>query len=103
MSSPQTRARRRGKDYVTIALFLLPAVILFALFLIYPIFRSGYYSLFNWNGLGPATKFVGLNNFKLILTDQVFLKSDRELYHHRGALFGRPAAPGPDAGGHGGT
>jgi len=60
---------------VTIALFLLPAVILFTLFLIYPIFRSVYYSLFNWNGLGPATKFVGLNNFKLILTDQVFLKA----------------------------
>ncbi|MGE5464236.1 MAG: carbohydrate ABC transporter permease [Syntrophothermus sp.] len=75
MSSPQTRSRRRGKDYVTIALFLLPAVILFVLFLIYPIFRSAYYSLFNWNGLGPATQFVGLNNFKLILTDQVFLKA----------------------------
>lgn len=75
MSPPQTRAPRRVQDYVTIALFLLPAVILFALFLIYPIFRSAYYSLFNWNGLGPATKFVGLNNFKQILTDQVFLKA----------------------------
>ena len=75
LSSPQTRSPRRGQDYVTIALFLLPAVILFALFLIYPIFRSAYYSLFNWNGLGPATRFVGLNNFKQILTDQVFLKA----------------------------
>ncbi len=75
VSSPQTRSPRRGQDYVTIALFLLPAVILFTFFLIYPIFRSAYYSLFNWNGLGPATKFVGLNNFKLILTDQVFLKA----------------------------
>jgi raffinose/stachyose/melibiose transport system permease protein len=75
MSSPQIRSPRRSKDYVTIALFLLPAIILFALFLIYPIFRSAYYSLFNWNGLGPAIKFVGLNNFKLILTDKVFLKA----------------------------
>ncbi len=75
VSSPQTRSPRRGQDYVTIALFLLPAVILFTLFLIYPIFRSAYYSLFNWNGLGPATRFVGLNNFKLTLTDQVFLKA----------------------------
>jgi raffinose/stachyose/melibiose transport system permease protein len=69
------RSARRTKDYVTVALFLLPAVILFVLFLVYPIFRSVYYSLFNWNGLGPATKFVGLNNFKLILTDQVFLEA----------------------------
>jgi raffinose/stachyose/melibiose transport system permease protein len=72
---PHTRSPRRAQDYVTIALFLLPAVILFVLFLIYPIFRSAYYSLFNWNGLGPATKFVGLDNFKQILTDQVFLES----------------------------
>jgi raffinose/stachyose/melibiose transport system permease protein len=74
-SSLQTRSHRRKQDYVTIGLFLLPAVILFALFLIYPIFKAGYYSLFNWNGLGPATKFVGLNNYKLILTDQVFIKA----------------------------
>ena len=60
---------------MTIALFLLPAVILFVIFLIYPIARSVYYSLFNWNGLGPATKFIGLNNFKTILADTVFIKA----------------------------
>jgi raffinose/stachyose/melibiose transport system permease protein len=72
---PSPRTPRRTRDYVTVALFLLPAVILFVLFLIYPIFRSIYYSMFNWNGMGPATKFIGLNNFKTILTDQVFLKA----------------------------
>ena len=71
----RTGSPRRARDYVTIALFLLPAVILFVLFLIYPIFQSVYYSQFNWNGLGPATKFIGLDNFKMILTDQVFLKA----------------------------
>jgi raffinose/stachyose/melibiose transport system permease protein len=72
LSSPHGHSPRRTRDYVTIALFLLPAVILFVLFLIYPIFRSVYYSAFNWNGLGPATKFIGLNNFKTILSDKVF-------------------------------
>jgi raffinose/stachyose/melibiose transport system permease protein len=62
---------------VTIVLFLLPAFVLFILFLIYPIFRSVYYSLFNWNGLGPAVNFVGLDNFKQILTDQVFIQAVR--------------------------
>jgi ABC-type sugar transport system permease subunit len=57
----QTSSPHRAQDYVIIALFLLPAVVLF---LIYTIFRSIYYSLFNWNSLGPATKFVRLNNFK---------------------------------------
>ena len=44
-------------------------------FLFIPFFGPLYYSLFNWNGLGPATRFIGLNNFKTILTDQVFLKA----------------------------
>jgi raffinose/stachyose/melibiose transport system permease protein len=60
---------------VTIALFLLPAIVLFLVFIIYPIASSVYYSLFNWNGIGPAVKFVGLDNFKQILSDQVFVKA----------------------------
>jgi len=71
----RNRSPRRTQDYVTIALFLLPAFVLFLLFLIYPIFRSVYYSMFNWNGIGPAVRFVGLDNFKQILTDQVFIKA----------------------------
>jgi raffinose/stachyose/melibiose transport system permease protein len=70
-------APRRLQDNLLIALFLLPALILFLLFVIYPIFRSIYFSLFDWNGLGPAVDFVGLQNFKDILNDQVFLKALR--------------------------
>src|SRR5688500_8566309 len=65
----------RIQDSLLIALFLLPALVLFLLFVIYPIFRSLYFSLFDWNGLGPAVDFVGLENFKNILTDKVFLKA----------------------------
>ena len=94
---------RRVQDYLTIFLFLLPAFVIFLLFIIYPIFRAVYFSLFNWNGLGPATVFVGLNNFKQILTDQVFMKASCELSLDRDALSRHPAAFGPDAGHHGGT
>jgi raffinose/stachyose/melibiose transport system permease protein len=62
-------------DNLTIVLFLAPAFILFLLFLVYPIFRSVYYSTFNWNGLGPAVDFVGLDNFKQILSDKIFMKA----------------------------
>jgi raffinose/stachyose/melibiose transport system permease protein len=58
-----------------IALFLLPALILFLIFVIYPIFRSVYFSMFDWNGLGPAVDNVGLENYKTILTDKVFIKA----------------------------
>ena len=75
LSYPQTRSHRRTQDYLTIALFLAPAFILFLVFLVYPIFRSVYFSLFNWNGLGPAVDLVGLGNFRHILTDKVFIRA----------------------------
>jgi raffinose/stachyose/melibiose transport system permease protein len=67
------RPPRRVQDNLTIALFLLPALALFLLFVVYPIFQSIYYSLFNWKGFGPAVDFVGPENFQNILTDGVFL------------------------------
>jgi raffinose/stachyose/melibiose transport system permease protein len=63
------------KDSLFIALFLLPALILFILFIIYPIFRSAYYSTFDWKGLGPAVDYIGLKNYVKIFADKVFLKA----------------------------
>jgi raffinose/stachyose/melibiose transport system permease protein len=63
---------RRSQDNLTIGLFLLPALVLFLVLVIYPIFQSVYYSLFNWKGFGPAVDFVGLGNFSSILRDRVF-------------------------------
>ena len=72
---PQARSisrRRNGWQGLTITLFLLPGAIIYILFLIWPIFQAVYYSTFNWNGLGPATNFVGVDNFSRILNDSVF-------------------------------
>jgi len=64
---------QRAQDRLTIFFFLLPAIIIFLIFVVYPIVQSIYYSFFNWKGFGPATDFVGLDNFKNILSDKVFL------------------------------
>jgi raffinose/stachyose/melibiose transport system permease protein len=64
---------RKVQENLTVILFLLPALVVFLVFVIYPILQSVYYSLFNWNGLGPAVDFVSLDNYKRILTDRVFL------------------------------
>jgi raffinose/stachyose/melibiose transport system permease protein len=66
---------RGMRDRLVIALFLLPALILFLLFVIYPIFRSAYYSTFDWKGLGPAVDYIGLKNYAKIFADKVFLKA----------------------------
>jgi raffinose/stachyose/melibiose transport system permease protein len=69
------RSARKVQVNLTVILFLLPAFSLFLLFIVYPIVRSTYFSLFDWNGLGPAVDFVGLDNYKRILADQVFRKA----------------------------
>ena len=43
--------------------------------MIYPIFRSVYFSTFDWKGFGPAVDNIGLENYQKILTDLVFIKA----------------------------
>jgi raffinose/stachyose/melibiose transport system permease protein len=64
---------RRRSACATIVLFLLPALALFVLLVLIPIAIAAYASLYNWNGLGPLTRFVGLDNFTRMFTDPVFL------------------------------
>jgi raffinose/stachyose/melibiose transport system permease protein len=66
---------RRLQDRLTIFLFLLPSILFFLVFLVYPIFQSIYYSFFSWKGFGPAVDFVALDNFKQILIDKIFVKA----------------------------
>jgi len=71
----ETHLSRRAQDNLTVALFLLPSLVLFFIFLTYPISQSVYYSFFNWKGFGPAVDFIGLDNYKRILTDRIFMKA----------------------------
>ena len=61
---------------IHIIVFLLPALILFCGVLIAPIGASGYFSLFDWNGLGEKT-FLGFANYRELFTsDEIgFLKA----------------------------
>lgn len=52
---------------LTIILFILPALLLFLLILVAPIFISGYYSFFDWNGFGKKT-FIGMENYGELFT-----------------------------------
>jgi raffinose/stachyose/melibiose transport system permease protein len=53
-------------------LFLLPALALYAIFVVFPMVQAARYSLYDWNGLEPLTDFVGLANFQRALGDRVF-------------------------------
>jgi raffinose/stachyose/melibiose transport system permease protein len=61
---------------VPLLIFLLaPAVILFTFFVILPVFKAAYFSLFKWNGLGPCVDFRGLKNFRVLFRDAIFQKA----------------------------
>lgn len=53
-------------------LFVLPALALFLIFFIYPIFSSVYYSLTSWNGVSDTVKMTGLSNYEKALGDDRF-------------------------------
>ena len=58
-----------------IGLSVIPAVILFFIFMIIPTINVFWMSLFKWGGLSNNKKFVGLNNFIILFKDEKFIKS----------------------------
>ncbi|CAI6084916.1 Diacetylchitobiose uptake system permease protein NgcF [Paenibacillus sp. JJ-100] len=58
----------------TIAVFVLPTLILFCGIVLIPIFVSSYYSLLDWNGVGKGT-FVGLDNYVEMFKDTRVINS----------------------------
>lgn len=62
-----------SKVFVTLS--LIPAAILFFIFIIIPTINVFWMSMFKWGGLVNNKKFVGLDNFTTLLHDNNFLKS----------------------------
>jgi ABC-type sugar transport system permease subunit len=73
-ASPRAAARRRGRARMRLEIALLsgPAIIVFVAFVIFPVAVAAYYGFYRWHGYGPATDWVGLNNYRLIFTDPAF-------------------------------
>ena len=73
-SRPGSRSRRPAR-LATIGLFVVPALALYLVFVLFPIVQAAYYSLFKWNGLQPLTDFVGLRNYSTALGSDTFARS----------------------------
>lgn len=63
--------RRTGFLWLCIA----PAVILFTIFMVMPTLNVFRLSLFQRSTFNPEETFVGLNNFKILLQDAIFIRS----------------------------
>ena len=96
MSAASARPPRVGPErcrakWVTIILFLLPALALYVVFVLFPIVQAAHYSLYKWNGLQPLTDFIGLKNYETALNSDIFRAAVVEQPAHH-----RPVADAPD-------
>ncbi|QTN00457.1 ABC transporter permease subunit [Sediminibacillus dalangtanensis] len=64
----------KKKDALSGYLYISPFYLLFAVFGLFPMLFSFYLGFQKWNGLGEM-EFVGLQNFRFVLSDPIFWKS----------------------------
>ncbi|TXK18492.1 carbohydrate ABC transporter permease [Homoserinibacter sp. GY 40078] len=72
------RPRQRRVNWKSVAMiwgFAAPALIVYVTFVIVPVGLAAVYSFFNWNGLGPLDRFIGIDNYVRALSDPTFLKA----------------------------
>ncbi len=72
---PQRRPRPRQGQRLFIAVTLIPMMLVFLIFWIYPIFDGMWGSLTKWQGFNPNRQFIGLENYRTLAEDPVFIKS----------------------------
>src|SRR6476620_9282193 len=62
------------RKYRLIVPFLLPALILYGVFVLYPYGQAIYLSLTSWRGLTPNKPWVGLANYRALWHDARFVE-----------------------------
>jgi ABC-type sugar transport system permease subunit len=55
-----------------VAAFLVPFLVLYLGFTLWPLIATVYYSFFDWSGTGPLNNFVGGGNYSRVLGDPLF-------------------------------
>lgn len=66
---------RKAGTKISPYLYLVPSMLIFAVFLFYPFFKTIYLSLYKTNKMGEAKLFVGLENYTDLLTSPSFHNS----------------------------
>jgi ABC-type sugar transport system permease subunit len=64
--SPARLAWRRNRAGI---FFVLPALLLYLVFMVYPFFQSIYLSFTRWNGAEPIKEWIGLDNYRELIRD----------------------------------
>lgn len=65
----------KRQKYLFLAFCLLPTLIVFAIFTVYPLVDGLYLSFFDWSGMSGNKVFIGLDNYKELLHDSIIPKT----------------------------
>lgn len=55
--------------------FVVPALAVYTMFVMFPAVQAFRFSLYNWSGLGEPTDFIGLQNYRDIFSNSEFLNA----------------------------
>lgn len=66
---------RVSEPQYTAFFFLMPALLVFGIFVLWPIAKSARYSLYDWNGVGPLNHYIGFDNYRDLAGDSVFWRA----------------------------
>jgi ABC-type sugar transport system permease subunit len=76
---PLFRLNSRWQRYMTAYLMILPAFVLFVVFVIYPLLQGAWISLNRWDGLSEM-KYIGFDNYKFVFKDKVFWQAMKNTF-----------------------
>ena len=72
---PREKVRTRLSDAASGLLYLSPSIILFGVFLVYPLLRTIYLSFFRTDTQGTPLEFVGVGHYSTLFTSAAFWQS----------------------------
>jgi len=87
-AAPRLPRPRAGRQGVVLAALIVPALLLFGGFVVYPLVSAIRYSFYNWSGTGPLTNFIGLGNYHYTLFGSPFAQQFWRAVWHNVYFFG---------------
>src|SRR2546423_1809393 len=65
-------SRRRRTNPLLVAAFVLPSLLIYGLFMVYPFLGTIHLSLTSWDGFAATKDFIGLDNYRVLFQDGEF-------------------------------
>ena len=67
--------KTKAKQNLSLLLCVLPALLVYCVFKLYPALSGVYYAMTDWNGIDKTHTFIGLANFAEVLTDVYYWRA----------------------------